>query len=264
MPDFRNIGEIRRQVAETKKNTIQYCLNLPHGIDWDTPENLENIERKDFWKQEGWTVRTDYWKSRDGHWCVAFFKKGMLYKSKNKPDDMKPMLIHDDIPIDFYSSFHHVYNLFDEIYKQEKPNTLHLLGCLLIYNAYLLHHKIIDNRPQYSPPAAAVRRLAGEYPYYNDAQGNRLKILAYLHYIDALAQNEDVVYRSHTRPGAGRENCLLSLVNYIRGLLTGKQFVNNRLRADTEGSPIPIKTKDIIPFLQMPGYEDNRKYCEED
>lgn len=167
------------------------------------------------------------WTSKDGNHAVGLGKFGKEYYSStirrkdgsigNNPSDMKPLVRKGRIILEFDGSFDHVFNFFQQVQKRAGDETLELLGCLMIRNAWLLDHQLVDGRYMYNPNQGVVDAISDRFPQYDN-----ISTEAYLHYIDAIAQNEDTKYYTlgyDITTGTGRTNNLLTYANLIAVLL---------------------------------------------
>lgn len=167
------------------------------------------------------------WTSKDNEYSVGFGKYGKEYYSNmirnkdkemgNNPNDMKPLVKKNGEIIDFDGSFDHVFNFFQQVQKNAGDLPLEVLGCLMIRNAYLLDHVLIGNKYMYSPDESIISFITEKYPEYDGISSE-----AYLHYIDAISQNEDTKYSTlgyEIKQGYGRTNNLLTYAHLIAVLL---------------------------------------------
>lgn len=175
----------------------------------------------------GKTERGEYdyhwlWESNDSRYKVGVGKYGKEYyldtiswkdgHKGNNPNDMRPMVYVDGVELDFDSSFDHIFRFFQEVSKID-DTALVILGCLMYRNAYLEDHIEVDGKLVYSPPQDAIDYLNGVIPTYDG-----ISIEAYLHYMEAIAWNEDVKYDTlgyDVHSGIGRTNNMLTYAHII-------------------------------------------------
>lgn len=167
------------------------------------------------------------WTSKDNVYSVGFGKFGKEYYSSvitwkdghkgNNPSDMKPLVKKNGKVVDFDGSFDHVFNFFQHIQRACGDEVLEMLGCLMVRDAYLLDHKAVSGKYYYSPNENVVSAIMARCPEYDG-----ISVEAYLHYIDAISQNEDTKYSTlgyETKLGYGRKNNLLTYAHLIAVLL---------------------------------------------
>jgi len=136
----------------------------------------------------------------------------------NNPNDMRPYIFKNNLPQEHQvASFT---NIFNELQKLGRANeeALELIGCLLFRSAYMIDHQEISPKIwRYEIPSEVMDVIVEKLP---TADGVPMKV--FLHFLDALAWNEDVKYHTlgfDVRLGYGRRNNLLTCVNLIGVLL---------------------------------------------
>lgn len=202
----------------------------------------------------------DLWQSPDGIYKVSLGKYGKeFYRSDikwkdghkdNNPNDMKPSIFKKDELLNFDGSFDYIFHCFQEIYKASEK-ALQVLGCLLFRNAYMLDH---DASLNYNPPRDAVRLIEQDFPLYNG-----IPIEVFLHYLEALAINEDVKYFTIgydiRKDGAGRLNNMLTyahLISVLLGHASLAKLCSNFSRPPVGVAPISInEAKKTFPDLGL-------------
>jgi hypothetical protein len=169
----------------------------------------------------------------------------------NNPNDMRPEIIKGDEMVKGLASFTEI---FEELQRLHLVSTegIKLIACLLARSAYMLDH-IVDSPGvwRYSPPPNIVEKIARLIP---DAEGVPVEV--FLHYLDALALNEDVKYLTlgyDIKTGPGRRNNLLTCVHVIAvmlGLASIAKFAGSFSSIPRGISPIAYKTMlEIFPVL---------------
>jgi hypothetical protein len=132
------------------------------------------------------------------------------------------------------------------------PYALELLGCLLFRSAFLLDHKkqnpdSIEEIYRYCPNEEVVKKIAEAIP---DAYGVPPEV--FLHYLDAIALNEDVKYyskgRNLERESVGGRNNLLTYVKIIT-VLSGKQSLSEITGPLLRSGVNPISQQGAIESL---------------
>lgn len=203
------------------------------------------------------------WKSADGRYRVGFGKYGKEYylttiKRKdgsvgNNKNDMHPIIEKDGNIIEFDGSFDHVFSFFQHVQKVCGDETLNVVGCIMIRNAYMQDHVKINGNYYYQPSQSITKLLTDALPEYEG-----ISTEAYLHYIDAIAQNEDTKYHTlgyDISTGTGRTNNLLTYANLIAVLL-GKasltKLCSSFARPPVGVAPIPFSVMvEAFPLLNV-------------
>ena len=226
--------DFKRQFNAKKHNVVDWSIQLSG-----------KTERNDF--DFHWV-----WKSDDGRYRVGFGKYGKEYyltslKRKdntvgNNSNDMWTVVEKDGKIVDFDGSFDHVFRFFQHVQKQCGDDMLNYLGCILIRNAYMLDHKLKDGKYYYLPDKAILKPFIDALPEYEG-----ISTEAYLHYIDGIAQNEDVKYKTlgfDIESGIGRENNIRTYA-YIIAVLLGEmplsKLCSTFARPPVGVAPIPFK-----------------------
>ena len=170
-------------------------------------------------------------------------------------EDMKPMLIHNGLFVEHNPEFNHFYDFVDKLHNEGKDTILTRIGNFLLRDAFYLEHRelsygivhtkgivpdteiIVIKGYFFMPNPSLIYEITKEVPHFvieDEKYKEEIDTEAYLHYIDGIAQNEAVKYHHKVKnndvmdavvDGAGRENCLLTLINYIES----RKQDNNRL-----------------------------------
>ena len=146
--------------------------------------------------QKGKLIYHDLWESSNKRFKVSLGKYGKEYI--------------------FDGSFDHVFHYFQEVYKYNEK-ALEILGCLMFRNAFLVDHINANDHFTYVPPTEAILYLQNNLP---PIEG--IEIETYLHYLDAIAWNEDTKYYTlgyDIHSGIGRKNNMLTYAHIIAVLL---------------------------------------------
>jgi len=137
----------------------------------------------------------------------------------NNPHDMRPSIFRDGALVEKHiASFVQIFDEIQKLSESDNDNALELIGALLFRSAFMVDHR--EDRPgvwRYHPPIEVITELNRTMPL---AEG--LPIEVFLHFLEALAWNEDVKYDTlgyDIRTGTGRRNNLLTCVNLIGVLL---------------------------------------------
>lgn len=144
-------------------------------------------------------------KYRDGH-------------SGNNPNDMRPSIfINEERQNEQLASFTDIFNELQALGRSDE-GALELIACLLFRSAYMIDHREISPGIwRYEIPKEVLNVIKKTLP---TANGMPMKV--FLHFLDALAWNEDVKYYTlgyDIRLGTGRRNNLMTCVNLIGVLL---------------------------------------------
>lgn len=191
-----------------------------------------------------------FWESPDAKYKVGVGKFGKEYRwlqshrkdgsYGNNPNDMMPSIMKDGKLLDFDGSFDHVFR-FIQWASQKSFEAARVLGALFYRNAKMVDHQEDGNGNLiYMPPSeviAYLRDTLGEY--------EGISVEAYLHYLDAIALNEDVKYSSlgyDINTGTGRENNMLTYA-HLAAILIGEgslaKLCSQFSRPPVGVSPIP-------------------------
>ena len=198
---------------------------------------------------DGQYIYHDLWSK--GRYKVSLGKFGKEYylntirwasgQTGNNPNDMKPTIFIDNNEIPFDGSFDHIFVFFQEV-SRVSLDALRVLGCLMYRNSLLEDHKLHNGNYRYEPPADAVSYINSVFPFYDN-----IPTEAYLHYIEAIALNEDVKYSTlgyDINSGTGRKNNLQTYAHVIAVLLGEaplSKLCSQFSRPPVGVSPISIK-----------------------
>ena len=197
------------------------------------------------------------WESADGVYKVGVGKFGKEYRRLdihwkdghygNNPNDMSPTIMKNGQIMDFDASFDHIFR-FVQWASQRNMECVRVLGSLFYRNAWLVDH--FDNGEGeliYLPPTDAVEYLMNELGEYDD-----ISIEAYLHYMDAIAWNEDTKYDTLGydiyNQGTGRENNMLTyahLASILLGVGSLVKLCSSFSRPPVGVSPIPQNVAEV-------------------
>ena len=167
------------------------------------------------------------WESYDKRYKVSLGKFGKEYyldtikwkdgSQGNNPNDMRPTVYVNGVEKEFDGSFDHVFNFFQDVSKVSE-DALRILGCLMFRNSLLVDHKKNEKgNYRYNPPQEAIRFILSKFPTYDG-----ISTEAYLHYLEAIAWNEDVKYSTlgfDVKDGTGRTNNMKTYAHIIAVLL---------------------------------------------
>ena len=204
----------------------------------------------------------EIWESKDLRYKVSLGKYGKEFyldtikwkdgSQGNNPNDMHPTVFVDGVEKEFDGSFDHVFNFFQDVSKVSE-DALRVLGCLMYRNALLVDHIKVDGHYRYFPPQEAIKFVLDKFPIYDG-----ISTEAYLHYLEAIAWNEDVKYSTlgfDVKDGTGRTNNMKTYAHVIAVLL-GKaslsKLCSSFSRPPVGVSPIPnVTAQEAFPELNL-------------
>lgn len=216
---------------------------------------------------KGTYIYHSVWTSPDGVYEVSMGKFGKEYYETtlkrtdgtigNNPNDMKPTLFKNGVEITAFASFDEIFRFFEDVYRIS-VEAIQLIGCLMYRNAFL-----IDFVPdtefsfKYAPPQDVVDKIKSIVPEWEG-----IDIEAFIHYLDAIAWNEDIKYYSlgyHVeKPRVGRTNNMLTYVHII-SLLLGHQSLSKFCGAFSRGYGVAPLTKAEIIQKTLPQLWDSEE-----
>jgi len=171
----------------------------------------------------------------------------------NNPNDMRPEITYKNALIEKNATFTDIFVELQKIHLQSIEG-IRILACLLARSAYMADHvEITPGIWRYQPPKDAIERLTSLIP---DAYEVPIEI--FLHYLEALALNEDTKYHTlgyDIKKGIGRKNNLLTCVHVIAVLL-GEASLAKFAGQFARGSGISalplIRLVEMFPELTVP------------
>lgn len=236
--------------------SLSFSTNIRRNRSFST--NVKEKKRKmiDYAKSlSGQTTQGVYdyhwlWESEDLKYKVGVAKYGKEFylntiswkdgTKGNNPNDMRPIVLVDGEELEFDSSFDHIFRFFQDVSKID-DDALRILGCLMYRNAYLEDYKENDKGVlTYAPPQDAIDYLTSKIPTYDG-----ISIEAYLHYMEAIAWNEDVKYDTlgyDVNQGIGRQNNMLTyahIISIFLGVGSIAKLCSQFSRPPVGVSPIP-------------------------
>jgi len=236
---------------DTKKAiaTEKRLASIKEAISWPSSGDLENKYRTKIFQLDEFEV----YLSKPGKEAAADYMSAKYKDNRrgNNPNDMRPEIVINGSLKEKNASF---VNIFEELQKIHllSIDGVRLIACLLTRSAYMADH--IEVQPgvfRYYPQQDLLNRLKVLIPEAYD-----VPIEVFLHYLEALALNEDVKYHTlgyDISSGIGRKNNLLTCVNII-GVLLGEvgiaKFAGNFARPPVGISAISLKKAyEIFPEL---------------
>jgi hypothetical protein len=240
---------LSKDETSTKVAGSKRLASVEEARQWPSGPDVEHKQPTVIFDKGRYTVRLskpgkeaapDYQRVRytDGH-------------TGNNPNDMRPEITEDGKLMERNASFTDV---FDELQKLSRASLegLELMGCLLARSAFMADHKEVSPGIwRYSPPEKAIQELSERIPLIYG-----VPVEVFLHYLNALALNEDVKYHTlgyDVRLGYGRRNNLLTCVNLVGVLLDRvgiASFAGSFSRPPAGISAISLtKMREIFPSL---------------
>lgn len=187
---------------------------------------------------KGKYVFTKVWEH--GNFSVKFGKYGLEYYregAKKNINDMMPVVFEDSSIKEFDASFTAIFKLIENLHRDGDTDSIIVLACLFIRDAFLVDHKLVDNHYRYIPPQVAIDFLTEQVGSHLD-----IPIEAFLQYVDAIAWQEDVKYftRGYSiSVDTGRTNNLLTYARFCACLLNRCYFADLLNRYSMGTSPLP-------------------------
>ena len=250
----QSFQQLRAKAMPIKANVIEWSESLEgSGVDID--------EVKDRCCYCVWTKG----EPRDW-WGFCFLKHGNEYfyesgdflfdgtTTRKNIQDMKPVIMHNGafllVKDRYDASFQHIFDLEHRLV--EEPLKLKKDGEWMDFpfSGY-----------SFRPSSSVMEQITTNIPFFKDRKGHIINTEAYLHYIDGIAQNDSVKYHHKmndfgvvhdvANEKAGRENCLLTMVNYIYSLFTGKNSLRNNIRVKAGVRPNPIKEEEYPTLFSL-------------
>jgi len=232
------------KVAGTKR-----LASVKEAISWPSGPDVEHKEPTVVFTNDRYSVHlAKPGKEAAPEYMNAKYKDGKL---GNNPNDMRPEITIDGKRIDRNASFRDVFEgLQTLMHASEEAGEL--IACLLARSAFMADHKEISPGIwRYAPSPAAIKELSDRVPIIYD-----VPMEVFLHYLNALALNEDTKYYTlghDITKDTGRKNNLLTCVN-LMGVLLGRvsivEFAGSFSRPPSGISAISMKRmREILPAL---------------
>ena len=195
-------------------------------------------------------IYTKIWSN--GEYAVKFGKFGKeYYRSGDKlnVNDMAPTIFRNNEKCGYDASFRAIFRLSENLKNIGDTNSLLILGCLFVRNAFLVDHVDTGSGYRYVIPQGAL-----DYLKENVRDHLEIPIEVFLMYIDAIAWQEDVKYYTRGEritSDIGRKNNLLTYARFIACLLGRSSFAEMLNKFSMGVSPLPKKEIEAtFPELQ--------------
>lgn len=220
-------------------HTARREARILEAANWPSGESQDARKYQTIWSGVGYEVRL----GKPG--------KEVAREKRTNAYDMHPAVATAGRRIDQNASFRDIFASLAHL--QESRSHLLVLGCLLFRSAYMADH-FQDGKGmwRYAPPRPAVSYLAAHTSsIYN------LPPEVFLHYIDAIAWNEDVKYyfrdkAKYFRRGIGRVTNLTTCVNLVTVLFGEKHWIDFAYEL-TFGGVAPLMGPKAIQFFTQHG-----------
>ncbi len=193
------------------------------------PKRNARIQEARSWPQGTEENREYYTIWEKGDYRVTLGKPGKEalpgYSGKTNPEDMKPTIFFKGADIQKAATFTDIVKDL-EIVGKTHSYALELLGCLIFRSAFLLDHKKVNPESseeiyRYFPSEEVIKKISETVPIIYSVPAE-----VFLHYLDAIALNEDVKYsflgHDLEKKNTGGKNNLLTYVNLI-AVISGKK-----------------------------------------
>lgn len=174
-----------------------------------------------------------------GSFSVQLGKYGKEYYREKKPNknDMMPVVFENGSINEFDASFRAIFRLIEDLQVKGDSDSVIVLACLFIRNAFLVDHQLVNGHYRYIPPQAAIDYLTERV---GDHHG--VPIEAFLQYVDAIAWNEDVKYNTlgHSiNVDVGRTNNMLTYARFCACMLGRSSYAEMLNRYSMGVSALP-------------------------
>jgi hypothetical protein len=192
---------------------------------------------------------TQIWSN--GVFAVKFGKYGKEYYregEKRNVNDMAPTIFQNNEVCDYDASFRAIFRLCENLKNNGDRESLLLLGCLFVRNAFLVDHVSTKQGYRYVIPEYALSYLNEHVHTHAD-----IPIEPFLMYVDAIAWQEDVKYTTLGKPitsDIGRKNNMLTYARFVACLLERSSFAEMLNKFSMGVSPLP-KTEIEVAFPEL-------------
>jgi hypothetical protein len=216
MPRFRHQFKINSQDVSIGVAGAKRLAHVSEAISWFSGTQEEQ-KFTTVWEKGEYSIKL----GKPGKEAAPGYM-GCKYQDGHRgdnPNDMRPSIFRNGTLVEKHiASFVQIFDEIQKLSESDNDNALELIGALLFRSAFMVDHKeVAPGVWRYHPPAEVMAELERSMPL---AEG--LPIEAFLHFLEALAWNEDVKYHTlgyDIRTGTGRRNNLLTCVNLIGVLL---------------------------------------------
>lgn len=245
---FMSSLTLPKALTPPKVAGVKRMASVEEAISWPSGTDVAHKVPTIIFSRGRYTVRL----SKPGKEAAPDYNR-VTYKDKtkgNNPNDMRPEIAVDGKTIEKNATFT---DIFGELFKlhQASREGIELMACLLARNAFMADHlQVAPGIWRYTPPEEYLIKLGKTIPLLYD-----VPVEVFLHYLDALALNEDTKYHTlgyDITKDTGRKNNLLTCVKLIGVLLEEISFADfaGGLISRRGVSPITLtKMYEIFPEL---------------
>lgn len=244
---YLSTEDVKTSVAGAKR-----LDSVREAISWTGGKNVNNrINTTVFTNGDYKVVLSKPGKEAAPEYERCRYKDGHL---GNNPNDMRPEILLKGTKFGTNATFRDVFYEIQLLHDKSKPG-LEILGYLLGRSAYMADHtEVKPGVWRYNPPAGIIEELRNKI---DNIYG--VPPLVFLHYLNALALNEDVKYHTlgyDITKDTGRRNNLLTCVHLV-GVFLDKisivDFAGSFSRPPSGISAISQrKMREILPLLDKP------------
>ena len=193
-------SQYRNAEIEMKRSLIEEAIHYPGT----TPQG--NLIYTPVWENGDYSVKF-------GKFGKEYYREGV----KRNINDMAPTIFKNDVVCEYDASFRAIFRLSEDLKNKGDEESLLILGCLFVRNAFLVDHTKTANGFRYVIPQPALDYLNEHVGTHSD-----IPIDAFLMYVDAIAWQEDVKYTTLGKPitsDVGRKNNMLTYARFVACLL---------------------------------------------
>ncbi len=216
---------------------------------------------------EGKYVSNEVWKYRkDPSFVVSLCKYGKeFYRDGDRKNinDMRPSVVKNgEILQSVKGGFNDIFRLLEMCKKRKQDKVLRAFAVLFLRNVFLIDHEDPSGGYYiYEPNEELVQFICDKQQEY---EGVPMEV--YIHYLDAIALNEDVKYYTKgkltsLKRSVGRENNMRTYLYYICCLLSHIDWSEYIYKLITSRGVAPITNKDIaksFPEFFKIGYKPRK------
>lgn len=189
-------------------------------------------------------IYTEIWSN--GEYAVKFGKFGKeFYRAfRQNVNDMAPTIFRNGVICEHDASFRAIFRLSEDLKKAGDFNSLVILGCLFVRNAFLVDHHLTEKGYRYQIPANAL-----DYLREHVVEHAGIPIEVFLMYVDAIAWQEDVKYNTFGKSitsDVGRKNNMLTYARFIACLLERSSYAEMLNKFSMGVSALPKKEIAVV------------------
>jgi hypothetical protein len=167
-------------------------------------------------------------------------------------NDMWPFIRRNGVFEAKSASFDDIFNELEHMGNKSR-HSLELLGCLLARSAFMLDHKMVEEKILYTPPNEIIEEISKDI-----TNMFKVPLVVFLQYLEAIALNEDVKYQRRTNTkgkpyasAAGRPNNLLTCAHLIAVLLQKTSMIGFATGFAKKRGVSPLDIKQLTSCFPM-------------